>query len=346
MSEEVKSVKCPNCGGNVVQNDDNCELCYCPFCGSMIKFDTRSSEQKAYEVYKGKYKAQAEYNEAERKAQREFENEQYKRQNRRALQKSVRRGTTKTLGCLIPILIVVGVIALVALKGPAFIEKLDSYLINPSSYVDVSFKGINGSGTIVYSYHDDAPFVESDIRVTAYPDHDLSNGDSVRVEFRPVNSDSRIKDVTKNYMVSGLQGVEQNLDNVTSTMMDKINETSKSVLKNASGIGTAEYTSLKRYGLYMRYNPEEDTNYLWDVYTIHVSTSYNNHDYGEYTVVVEYPNVTIKSNGELVYDKAKQVGRSKIFGSKFIYGYADTSTFISEVRNNKIENPIYSEHLF
>ena len=78
MPKGVEGLKCPSCGGNIVLESDEKEWAHCPFCGTLVKIDVKSSEQKVYEAFKGKYKAQQEYNEAERRAQREFENERYK----------------------------------------------------------------------------------------------------------------------------------------------------------------------------------------------------------------------------------------------------------------------------
>ena len=344
MSKEVEGLKCPSCGGNIVLGDDGKEQTYCPFCGTLLKLDTRSTEQKAYEAFKGKYKAQQEYNEAERRAQREFENERHKQESRRELQRSVRRGTGKVFGCLTPIIIVVGLIVLCVAFGPKMLDKLNSYMINPTEYIDIGFEGVNGNGRLAVTYHDDAPFFPGEVYVHSDETDGLSNGDSVQVKFESRSEEKFIRNMTKTYTVSGLKSVEKNLDNVTSDMMGRIEKSSKALLKDASGIESDEYESLRRKRLYMRYNPMDDTNYLWDVYTIHVNVY--NHDFGDYVLVVEYKNAMIKPNGEFSYDKIQQVGHSKIFSSTFIHGYVSFDVFLDEVQNNKIENPVYSKHDF
>ena len=72
----------------------------CPFCGSLLELDTRSTEQKAYEAFKGRYKAQAEYNEAERRAQQEFERERSQQAEKNARSRRVKG---RVIGCLTPV---------------------------------------------------------------------------------------------------------------------------------------------------------------------------------------------------------------------------------------------------
>lgn len=344
MSKDIEALKCPSCGGNIVLESDEKEWTHCPFCGTLVKVNAKSSEQKVYEAFKGKYKAQQEYNDAERRAQQEFENERYKQESRRELRRSVRRGTGRVFGCLTPVIIIIGLIAVCIAFGPKMIDKLNSHFINPTDYIDVSFEGVNGNGHVVYTYHDDAPFASGEVYVHDNETGGLSNGDSVQVRFESRSEEKFIRNVTKTYTVSGLKSVEKNLDNITSDMMGRIEKSSKALLKDASGIESDEYESLKRQCLYMRYNPTDDTNYLWDVYTIHVNVY--NHDFGDYVLVVEYKNAMIKPNGEFSYDEIQQVGHSKIFSSTFIHGYVSFDVFLDEVQNNKIENPVYSKHEF
>lgn len=86
MSESLKGIKCPYCGGSIQVKEGDI-FATCPFCGSQFEVDAKSTEQKAYEAFKGRYRAEAEFNEAERKAKQEYEKEQYKQSERRARKK-------------------------------------------------------------------------------------------------------------------------------------------------------------------------------------------------------------------------------------------------------------------
>ncbi len=345
MSKEVEGLKCPSCGGNIVLGDDGKEQTYCPFCGTLLKLDTRSTEQRAYEAFKGRYRAEAEFNEAERKAKQEYENEQYKQAERRARKARMRGRTAGAIGCLTPLLIFIIIAAVVVKFGPGWIEELDSKLVNPSSYIDVSFDGINGKGHVSYSYHDDAPFDSNDIKTYCHDDGSLRNGESVEVRFSPVDDNAMIKEVTKSYKVTGLKGVESDFENFSSGVVEDIEKQSKSDLKNAQGITDERYKALKHQCLYLRYDPDTNTNVVWDVYRVHINS--NGTDYGDRYVAVWYENLVVKSNGDLVYDKSGKGGHLMFFkyGESF-NGYESFDDFLSIVKNNKISNPQYLQYDF
>lgn len=342
---DLKSLKCPNCGGSVVPDNDGDGLTNCPFCGALLELDTRSTEQKAYEAFKGKYRAEAEFNEAERKARQEYEKEQYKQAERRARKRRAKGRAAGAIGCLTPVLIIVIIMALIVKFGPGWIEELDSKFTNPTAYIDVSFDGVNGKGRVSYSYHEDAPFDENDITTYCHSDGSLRNGQSVEIRFSPVDKNSMIKEVTKSYKVSGLKGVESNFENFTDDVMLKIENESKLEFKSVKNMDSDRLNSLKRQCLYLRYDPDEGTSILWDVYKLHIVS--NGEDYGDKYVSVWYENPMVKANGDLAYDNSGTGGHLMIFKyTDNLDGYDSFDDFLSIIKNNKISNPQYSQHDF
>lgn len=338
---EMKSWNCPHCGGTIVPDANGKPLTKCPFCDSLLELDTRSTEQKAYEAFKGKYKAEAEFNEAERRARQEFERQQVKQAEKREQSRKAKGRVIGAVGCLTPILIFIILFAV----GAVFVKVVDARLTDPSSYIDVSFEGLNGSGHIVYTYHDDAPFSAHDIRTYSYEDGSLSNGESVKIEFSPVDDNAMIKSVTKAYNVSGLKGVESDFENFSSDVMADIETKSKDDLKDAQGMSAERFKALERQCLYLRYDPDTNTNTVWDVYKVHIDS--HGTDYGDRYVSVWYDNLVIKSNGDLVYDKSGEGGHLMFFKyADGFNGYDSFDDFLSIVKNNKIANPQYSQHDF
>lgn len=344
MSESLKGIKCPYCGGSV-QVKEGDMFATCPFCGSQFEVDAKSTEQKAYEAFKGRYRAEAEFNEAERKAKQEYEKEQYKQSERRARKKRVKAKVGGAIGCLTPILIFIIIGIVVVNFGPSWIEKIDSKLVNPSTYIDVSFEGLNGKGKVVYALKEDAPFEMSDISTSCYRDGELENGEKVQVHFSPVDSNSLIKSVEKSYTVSGLKGAEKNLDDFTDSIYASIESSSKALLKDALDVNEKSFNGMSREAVYLRYDPDTDTNVLYDVYKLHIIGE--TRDFGTYIVGVRYEDATIKSNGELSYSSSRQFGdyHSYTF-SNAIWCYNSIDEFLSNMKNNKIDNPIYSEKSF
>lgn len=338
---EMKSWNCPHCGGTIVPDENGKPLTKCPFCDSLLELDTRSTEQKTYEAFKGKYKAEAEFNEAERRARQEFEREQMKQAEKRERSRKVKGRAVGAIGCLTPILIFIILFAV----GAVFVKVVDARLTDPSSYIDVSFEGLDGSGHIVYTYHDDAPFSAHDIKTHCYEDGSLSNGESVKIEFSPVDDNAMIKSVTKAYNVSGLKGVETDFENYSADVMADIERKSKDNLKDAQGMTDERYKALKRQCLYLRYDPDTNTNTLWDVYKVHIDS--HGTDYGDRYVSVWYDNLVVKPNGDLVYNKTGEGGHLMFFKyADGFNGYDSFDDFLSIVKNNKIANPQYAQHDF
>ena len=335
---EMKSWNCPHCGGTIVPDENGKPLTKCPFCDSLLELDTRSTEQKAYEAFKGKYKAEAEYNDAERRARQEYEREQAEQAEKSARNRRVKG---RLIGCLTPVLILIVLIAI----GTIIVKVVDAKLTDPSSYIDVSFEGLDGSGHIVYTYHDDAPFDSRDIKTHCYEDGRLRNGQSVKIEFSPVDDNAMIKDVTKAYTVAGLKGVEKDLENFTADVMADIETKSKDKLKGAQGLTDERYQSMKRRCIYLRYDPDTNENVVWDVYQVPITS--RGEDFGDRYVSVYYENLVIKSNGDLVYDGSGKGGHLMFFNyGEGFNGYDSFDDFLSVVKNNKINDPQYDQHDF
>lgn len=335
---EMKSWNCPHCGGTIVPDENGKPVTKCPFCDSLLELDTRSTEQKAYEAFKGKYKAEAEYNDAERRARQEYEREQAKQAEKSARSRRVKG---RVIGCLTPVLILIILIAV----GTIIVKVVDAKLTDPSSYIDVSFEGLDGSGHIVYTYHDDAPFDSYDVTTHCYEDNRLHNGQSVKIEFNPVDEKAMIKSVTKAYTVSGLKGVEKDLENFTADVMADIETKSKDKLKGAQGLTDERYQSMKRRCIYLRYDPDTNENVVWDVYQVPITS--RGEDFGDRYVSVYYENLVIKSNGDLVYDGSGKGGHLMFFNyGEGFNGYDSFDDFLSVVKNNKINDPQYDQHDF
>jgi hypothetical protein len=229
--------------------------------------------------------------------------------------------------------------------GAVFAKIMDAKLADPSSYIDVSFEGLDGSGHIVYNYHDDAPFNAHDIKTHCYEDGRLRNGESVEIKFSPVDDNAMIKNVTKAYAVSGLKGVETDFENFSSDVMADIGTKSKDALKGAQGLTDERYKALERQCLYLRYDPDTNTNIVWDVYKVHIISSGT--DYGDRYVSVWYENLVVKSNGDLVYDNFGKGGHLMFFKyAEGFNGYDSFDDFLSIVKNNKIADPQYAQHDF
>ena len=335
---EMKSWNCPHCGGTIVPDENGKPVTKCPFCDSLLELDTRSTEQKAYEAFKGKYKAEAEFNDAERRARQEYERKQAEQAEKSARNRRVKG---RVIGCLTPVLILIVLIAV----GTIIVKVVDAKLTDPSSYIDVSFEGLDGSGHIVYTYHDDAPFDSRDIKTHCYEDGRLRNGQSVKIEFSPVDDNAMIKDVTKAYTVAGLKGVEKDLENFTADVMADIETKSKDKLKGAQGLTDERYQSMKRRCLYLRYDPDTNENVVWDVYQVPITN--HGEDFGDRFVSVYYENLVIKSNGDLVYDGSGKGGHLMFFNyGEGFNGYDSFDDFLSVVKNNKINDPQYDQHDF
>lgn len=314
---QTTDYKCKNCGANMVVTGDTA---HCEYCGTTVKLDTRTEEQKEYEANRGRLRAQSEYEEIREKREDK---------RRRKAQRRVR------FGCLHTFLLIAmcfgGFIALCfgifyAVPG-----------VNAFDYLTVKYSGINGSGKAEVVLQKNGEYDLTDFEYTLSKSSKLSNGDTIKVTVSPSILDGgsdglrRTKEESKVFVVQGLQTVLSDAASLTKENLNQLASISNTAFNKDTS--SDSYKNRTRYGVYCRSN--ELHNEVCDLYkvTYQGETVYS---------AILMKNLYFKNDGTPIYDESHLARHWLFYTAKnkqyiSINGYRTVDDFLQDWKNTDSE---------
>ncbi len=196
---------CPKCGATMNLIAQQEKLC-CPYCNHTVLIDLEDTPKdihdkefaKSYGYHKGKYKAESEY----------------------GVQKASAKTAKIVVIVIVTVFLAVGIIsaALTCLPVVFSFSAISSAIanrpeINPFDYIEVSFTGTDGQGTLVITELVNEEIAVDAIEFEASEEYDLSVGDKVRITASSI--DYKLTETVKIYTVENLVEYLKNLDNLS-----------------------------------------------------------------------------------------------------------------------------------
>ena len=263
---------CPKCGA-LLKADRRKGVAVCDYCGYHMQIEKEhtaeeifaAEQAKSYGYHKGRLKAEAEVKIA---------------QKFRAL----------LIGG-----IVFGVVALMIVI-PAFLGYLLKPAINPFDYIQVSFQGDDGRGVakiemLNVSEEVDINLVDFDIS----KDSRLLQGETITIQAS--SDDYRLSEITKTYVVEGLDEYLKDLENLPEEALEIIHGRGESALKLnlESSKNSGHFIDMKPVMLFLITDGKQK-NYLYDVFEVRFTT-----DWGEktYYVVANFYDVVVRNREQV-----------------------------------------------
>ena len=308
----------------------------CDYCGNVIYLDNRSDEQKAYEINKGRLKAQAEYD--------ELTYARAKKQEKAAKRK--RRRRTIIIRFVVFCIFVLPIIIAIS-AGILFYTNMPNE--DAFSLVKVSFSGMDGKGVPSLELVDNEltqSLSLSDFDYTFDKKKDLWNDDTIvlRIETNVVNVNGdfdciKLSGGSRKYKVSGLSTYVADINTLSDKTCSIIEGASSDVFVSQKQYSSkASYDNRVHVGMYLRF--KKGTNLLYDVYKV----TYK--DTIAYCAVY-YEDLFVKSDGSIVWnDRGLSGNMIWCEGYKVLNGYPSLNACIDKLHATEDESWVYTERIF
>lgn len=233
---------CDQCGGMMKFNEDKTEM-HCEYCGNIVILPDKEQDAKvAYAKRKAELEAQHSYY------------EKRKRKERRHL----------NLSKLIALLVVAGIFLIPA--SCVGVVWLCRPTVNPFDYIEVSFKGVDGEGKVVVELvkSDDNIKNTNDLGLEVSPDRNLSEGDTVTVYAKSLESGYRFSESKRQYTVEGLELYLTDLNDMDDNVIELIHRKSEQLVGMVIE-DKPQITDVEHEKFYLLSDGEQE-NLLYDVY--------------------------------------------------------------------------------